>query len=169
MIRIFCFSLEICSISTISVKEIGRCFNKLKQSLQDSVFTPSIEMNSIIVCLIVFEILFFINYCFLLKPRFCSQLNLQGEILIRKTAIHVAERAMEVCDIQGRAPSSVASAAIYMTCLIASEKRTKKGKKNFIFIFLIIKNLLIFRNSSTNRCFRRCNQRNIQNYVTLCF
>ena len=46
---------------------------------------------------------------------------------IQKTAIHIAERADEVCDIQGRAPSSVAGAAIYLACLAAGEEQTKKG------------------------------------------
>jgi transcription initiation factor TFIIIB Brf1 subunit/transcription initiation factor TFIIB len=48
-------------------------------------------------------------------------------MLIRKTAIHIAERANEICDIQGRAPTSVAGTSIYLACLAACEKITKKG------------------------------------------
>jgi transcription initiation factor TFIIIB Brf1 subunit/transcription initiation factor TFIIB len=70
---------------------------------------------------------FFLNLYFFFKPRFCNQLELEEEILIRKTAIHIAERANEICNIQGRAPSSVAGASIYMACLAACEKKTKKG------------------------------------------
>jgi transcription initiation factor TFIIIB Brf1 subunit/transcription initiation factor TFIIB len=77
--------------------------------------------------LYIFTIVFFSIIIFLLKPRFCNQLDLKQELLVRKTAIHIAERANEVCDIQGRAPSSIASAAIYMACLACAEKKTKKG------------------------------------------
>lgn len=49
--------------------------------------------------------------------------------LIRSTAIHIAERAKDICDIQGRKPSSVAGAAIYLACLASSEEINRKGKK----------------------------------------
>jgi transcription initiation factor TFIIB len=45
---------------------------------------------------------------------------------IQKTAIHIAQRADEICNIQGRAPSSIAGAAIYLACLAAGEEQTKK-------------------------------------------
>lgn len=43
--------------------------------------------------------------------------------------MHIAERAKEVCDIQGRKPSSVAGAAIYLACLASSEQINRKSKK----------------------------------------
>ncbi|CAF0904348.1 unnamed protein product [Rotaria sordida] len=98
---------EICDISMASVKELGRCFNKIKLSTPNPTAIQSIDIKNLV-------------------PRFCNQLQLEQEILIRKTAIHIAERANEVCNIQGRAPSSIASAAIYMACLAAREKITKK-------------------------------------------
>ncbi|CAF1041879.1 unnamed protein product [Rotaria sp. Silwood1] len=98
---------EICGVAKISVKDLGRCFNKIKLSLPDSSVIQSIDIKDLV-------------------PRFCNQLELKQEILIRKTAMHIVERANEICDIQGRAPSSVASAAIYMACLAACEKITKE-------------------------------------------
>ncbi|CAF2431892.1 unnamed protein product [Rotaria sp. Silwood2] len=98
---------EICDISMVSVKELGRCFSKMKRSLSNPAAIQSIDIKNLV-------------------PRFCNQLQLEQENLIRKTAIHIVERANEVCNIQGRAPSSIASAAIYMACLAASEQITKK-------------------------------------------
>lgn len=46
---------------------------------------------------------------------------------MRKIAIHIIDRAQELCDIQGRAPSSVAATAIYMACLATRENKSKKG------------------------------------------
>ncbi len=65
-----------------------------------------------------------------LKPRFCNQLELKQENLIQKTAVYVAERAKEVCDIQSRAPDSIAGAAIYMACAAAGERKPMKGKNS---------------------------------------
>ncbi len=64
---------------------------------------------------------------FILQPRFCNELQLEQERLIIKTSIHIAERANELCDIQGRQPSSIAGAAIYLACLAARQNKTKKG------------------------------------------
>jgi len=75
----------------------------------------------------VFRKLDFLVICFFLKPRFCNELELQQEQLIRKTAIYIAERANEICDIQGRQPSSIAAASIYLACMAVCEKKTKKG------------------------------------------
>ena len=55
-------------------------------------------------------------------------MELKQENLIQKTAVYVAERAKEHCDIQSRSPDSIASAAIYMACAAAGEKKQMKGK-----------------------------------------
>ncbi|CAF3629360.1 unnamed protein product, partial [Rotaria sp. Silwood2] len=62
-------------------------------------------------------------------PRFCNQLELRQENLIQKTAVYIAERAKEICDIQSRAPDSIAGASIYMACAAAGEKKPMKGKQ----------------------------------------
>lgn len=63
---------------------------------------------------------------------------------IQKAAIHIAERAKELCDIQSRAPDSIAGAAIYMSCAAAGERKQMKGK---FYLFLIFENRinLLFR------------------------
>lgn len=77
-----------------------------------------------------------IKKTFFLQPRFCNQLDLNNQNLVRKTAIHIADRANELCNIQGRKPSSIASAAIYFACQAAGENKTKKGRrKSFSFGF----------------------------------
>jgi transcription initiation factor TFIIB len=80
-----------------------------------------------VVCFYLITHSFFLLMCSFLKPRFCNQLELSQEIIVRKAAIHIADRADQICDIQGRAPRSIASAAIYLACLAAHENKTKKG------------------------------------------
>lgn len=47
-------------------------------------------------------------------------------MLIQRAAVHIVERAKELCNIQGRAPDSIAGAAIFMACCAAGEKKTMK-------------------------------------------
>lgn len=63
-------------------------------------------------------------------PRFCNTLELRQGNLIPKTAIHIAERAKELCDIQSRAPDSIAGASIYMACAAAGERKQMKDIQN---------------------------------------
>lgn len=51
---------------------------------------------------------------------------------VRNTAIYIAEQAKEICDIQGRKPSSVAGASIYLACLALNENVNRKGTKIFL-------------------------------------
>jgi transcription initiation factor TFIIIB Brf1 subunit/transcription initiation factor TFIIB len=51
--------------------------------------------------------------------------------IIQKTAIHIAEHAKDICDIQGRKPSTIAGASIYLACLAARENVSKKGERIF--------------------------------------
>ena len=45
---------------------------------------------------------------------------------MQKAAIHIVERAKEICNVQSRAPDSIAGAAIYMACAAAGEKKSMK-------------------------------------------
>jgi transcription initiation factor TFIIB len=95
---------EICAISTTaSKKDIGRCFKQILVSLPDISRSETIDIKNLI-------------------PRFCQRIELDKLNIIQKTAIHIAERAKEVCDIQSRAPDSIAGAAIYMACAAAGER-----------------------------------------------
>jgi transcription initiation factor TFIIB len=99
---------EICAISTsASKKDIGRCFTQIVQSLPDSNRPKSMDTKNLV-------------------PRFCSRLELLQENLIKKTAVYIVERAKEVCDIQSRAPDSIAGASIYMACAAVGERKLMK-------------------------------------------
>ncbi|CAF4283568.1 unnamed protein product, partial [Adineta steineri] len=67
-----------------------------------------------------------------LIPRFCSQLEFREEILIKKTAVHIAERAKEICDIQSRAPDSIAGASIYMACAAIGEQKRMENIQTIV-------------------------------------
>lgn len=88
---------EICAVSKISKKEIGRCFKLILKALETSVdlITTGDFMS-----------------------RFCSNLGLPN--MVQRAATHIARKAVEIDIVPGRSPISVAAAAIYM----ASQVRT---------------------------------------------
>lgn len=96
---------EICAVSRISKKEIGRCFKLILKALETSVdlITTGDFMS-----------------------RFCSNLGLPKQV--QMAATHIARKAVELDLVPGRSPISVAAAAIYMASQASSEKRTQKGK-----------------------------------------
>lgn len=57
-------------------------------------------------------------------PRFCSGLNLKGEIQGR--TIEILRLASERELTSGRGPTGVAAAAIYIACVLGSERRTQR-------------------------------------------
>lgn len=94
---------EICSVSRISKKEIGRCFKLTLKALSTSVdlITTADFMS-----------------------RFCSNLDLPN--YVQRAATHIARKAVEIDIVPGRSPISVAAAAIYMasqvSCFFSSYK-----------------------------------------------
>jgi transcription initiation factor TFIIB len=99
---------EICAISaSTSKKDLGRCYTQIVRSLPDATRTEPIDIKH-------------------LMPRFCNRLQLHQENLIQQTAVHIAERAKEVCNLQSRAPTSIAAASIYMACAAAGERKSLK-------------------------------------------
>ncbi|XP_039238858.1 transcription initiation factor IIB isoform X1 [Pipra filicauda] len=94
---------EICAVSRISKKEIGRCFKLILKALETSVdlITTGDFMS-----------------------RFCSNLGLPKQV--QMAATHIARKAVELDLVPGRSPISVAAAAIYMASQASSEKRTQK-------------------------------------------
>jgi len=91
---------EICAVSKISKKEIGRCFKLILKALETSVdiITTGDFMS-----------------------RFCSNLGLTN--VVQRAATHIARKAVELDIVPGRSPISVAAAAIYM----ASQVRDHQG------------------------------------------
>ncbi|CAF1097982.1 unnamed protein product [Adineta steineri] len=105
---------EICAISTnASKKDIARCFTQIIKHLPISNQPTSVDVINLI-------------------PRFCSQLEFREEILIKKTAVHIAERAKEICDIQSRAPDSIAGASIYMACAAIGEQKRMENIQTIV-------------------------------------
>lgn len=94
---------EICAISKISKKEIGRCFKLILKALETSVdlITTADFMS-----------------------RFCSNLGLPSDV--QKAATHIARKAVDLDLVPGRSPISVAAAAIYMASQASEEKRSQK-------------------------------------------
>ncbi|KAF6214437.1 hypothetical protein GE061_009180 [Apolygus lucorum] len=94
---------EICAVSKISKKEIGRCFKLILKALETSVelITTGDFMS-----------------------RFCS--NLALPIVVQRAATHIACKAVEMDIVAGRSPISVAAAAIYMASQASDVKKSQK-------------------------------------------
>ncbi|KAJ1355555.1 Transcription initiation factor IIB [Parelaphostrongylus tenuis] len=94
---------EICAVSRVSKKEIGRCFKLIIRSLETNL--DQITSADFI-------------------SRFCGNLSLPNSIQAAATCI--AKRAVDMDLVAGRSPISLAAAAIYMASQASSEKRTAK-------------------------------------------
>ncbi|XP_063331635.1 transcription initiation factor IIB-like [Pelmatolapia mariae] len=94
---------EICAVSGISKKEIGRCSKLILKALEISVdlLTPGDLM-----------------------PRFCSNLGLPKQV--QMAATFIARKAVKLNLVPGRSPISVAAAAIYMASNASAKKKTQK-------------------------------------------
>jgi transcription initiation factor TFIIB len=94
---------EICAVSKISKKEIGRVFKLILKNLETNVnlITTGDFMS-----------------------RFCSNLGLSSAI--QKAATHIARKAVDMDLVPGRSPISVAAAAIYMASQASDDKKTAK-------------------------------------------
>uniref|UniRef100_A0A182PB41 Transcription initiation factor IIB n=1 Tax=Anopheles epiroticus TaxID=199890 RepID=A0A182PB41_9DIPT len=94
---------EICAVSKISKKEIGRCFKLTLKALATSVdlITTADFMS-----------------------RFCANLDLPN--VVQRAATHIARKAVEMDIVPGRSPISVAAAAIYMASQASDNKKTHK-------------------------------------------
>ncbi|CAD6190009.1 unnamed protein product [Caenorhabditis auriculariae] len=94
---------EICAVSHVSKKEIGRCFKLIIKSLETNLeqITSADFMS-----------------------RFCANLGLANSI--QSAATRIAKRAVDMDLVAGRSPISIAAAAIYLASQASSDKRTAK-------------------------------------------
>merc|ERR1719474_817766 len=94
---------EIVAVSTVSKKEIGRCFKLILKARDTTVelITTGDFMS-----------------------RFCGTLTLPRDV--QKGATHIARKAVDLDIVPGRSPISVAAAAIYMASQASEDKRTQK-------------------------------------------
>ncbi|XP_055343012.1 transcription initiation factor IIB-like [Paramacrobiotus metropolitanus] len=95
---------EICAISRVSKKEIGRCFKLILSTVGASVELVTTGD---------------------LMPRFCANLALPSPV--QRAATHIARKARDLDLVPGRSPVSVAAAAIFLAC--AASKSTKSSKE----------------------------------------
>ncbi|KFB44849.1 AGAP009558-PA-like protein [Anopheles sinensis] len=90
---------EICAVTAVSKKEIGRCFKIIIKTL-----TSSMEMIT--------------SEDFM--SRFCSNLGNEDQ----KVATHIVQQASTLAIVEGRSPISVAAAAIFMVSQASESKKT---------------------------------------------
>jgi len=94
---------EICSLTKVSKKEIGRCYKFMLKVLETNLETISTSD---------------------FMSRFCSKLELPNDVI--KAATHVAKEAVSLGIVAGKCPISVAAAGIYLVSQLSKEKRTQK-------------------------------------------
>ncbi|KAK7094899.1 hypothetical protein V1264_006385 [Littorina saxatilis] len=94
---------EICAVSKISKKEIGRVFKLILKTLETNV-----------------EVITTGDF----MSRFCSNLGLPQSV--QKAATHIARKAVEIDLVPGRSPISVAAAAIYMASQASDDKKSQR-------------------------------------------
>merc|ERR1719266_178101 len=94
---------EIVAVSTVSKKEIGRCFKLILKAHDTNVeiITTGDFMN-----------------------RFCGTLGLTKNV--QKAATRIAKKAVDLDIVPGRSPISIAAAAIYMASQASNDKRSQK-------------------------------------------
>lgn len=94
---------EICAVSRVSKKEIGRCFKLIIKSLETNLeqITSADFMS-----------------------RFCGNLGLPN--IVQTAATRIAKKAVELDLVAGRSPISIAAAAIYMASQASTDKRSAK-------------------------------------------
>ncbi|XP_063966290.1 transcription initiation factor IIB-like [Lytechinus pictus] len=94
---------EICAVSKVNKREIGRCFKRILKAL---------ETNVVLITTSDF------------MSRFCSNLSLPPKV--QRAATHIARKADDLDLVAGRSPISVTAAAIYMASQASEEKRSQK-------------------------------------------
>lgn len=94
---------EIAEVSRVSRKEIGRTYRFISRELGLKLMPTSP-----------------IDYI----PRFCSGLNLQGEV--QSKGVEILRQAAEKELTSGRGPTGVAAAAIYIASILCGDRRTQR-------------------------------------------
>ena len=94
---------EIVAVSTVSKKEIGRCFKLILKAHDTSV-----------------ELITTDDF----MSRFCGTLSLPRNV--QRAATTIAKKAVDLDIVPGRSPISVAAAAIYMASQASDDKRTQR-------------------------------------------
>ncbi|GAB1606970.1 transcription initiation factor IIB-like [Argonauta hians] len=94
---------EICAVSKVSKKEIGRTFKLILKALETNV-----------------EVITTGDF----MSRFCASLNMTNQV--QKAANHIAKTAVDLDLVPGKSPVTVAAAAIYMASQASDKKKTQR-------------------------------------------
>jgi transcription initiation factor TFIIB len=96
---------EICALTKVPKKEIGRCFKALARELDTAMLSQDMAGGDLML-------------------RFCSYLSLPAEV--KKAAKAVGERAKDLGTLAGKSPVSIAAACIYMVASLYGVPRPAK-------------------------------------------
>ncbi|KAI9593243.1 transcription initiation factor IIB [Syncephalis fuscata] len=96
---------EICALTKVPKKEIGRCFKALARELDTAMLSQDMAGGDLML-------------------RFCSYLSLPAEV--KKAAMAVGERAKDLGTLAGKSPVSIAAACIYMVAGLYGVPRLAK-------------------------------------------
>jgi len=94
---------EICAITRVPKKEIGRCFKTLIRTFETNVTTMTSED---------------------LMSRFCSMLSLP--IQVQKAAVTLTQKTKELGTLAGKSPVSVAAACIYLVSHLYQQPKSTR-------------------------------------------
>lgn len=95
---------EICTLTQVPKKEIGRCFKALNEAFQETKVQTMTSED--------------------LMARFCSNLNLPMEV--QKSAVELTKRAKDIGNLAGKSPVSIAAACIYMGSHLFDKTRSTR-------------------------------------------
>ncbi|KAL3308590.1 Transcription initiation factor IIB [Cichlidogyrus casuarinus] len=96
---------EVCAVSRVSKKEIGKVFKRILKILETNVQSVTVED---------------------FMSRFCANLDLNNQV--KQLANNIARQALNLNLVSGRSPVSVAAAAIYLASYVLGFKKDKKGE-----------------------------------------
>uniref|UniRef100_T1J3B7 Transcription initiation factor IIB n=1 Tax=Strigamia maritima TaxID=126957 RepID=T1J3B7_STRMM len=94
---------EICAVSNVSKKQIGKCFKLILRALETTVGTVTTDD---------------------FMSRFCGNLGLSRAV--QRVASSIAKKAVELKIASGKSSISIAAAAIYLACQASADKTTRK-------------------------------------------
>ncbi|KAF9187279.1 transcription initiation factor IIB [Haplosporangium sp. Z 767] len=95
---------EICTLTQVPKKEIGRCFKVLNEAFHETKVQTMTSEN--------------------LMARFCS--NLRQTMEVQKAAVELTKKARDIGTLAGKSPVSIAAACIYMASNLYNQARPMK-------------------------------------------
>lgn len=116
---------EICAVSNSSKKDIGRCFKTIKKEVDTNYNTTTpadLIVSPYFHNLINLKFYNWTTFVRVYKTRFCSKLVLPKPV--QKLATHIVTKGGNIESIVGKAPTTLAAAAIYLACEVSKTSRS---------------------------------------------